>query len=140
MREIAVLLKPGTAECWREVRSDLSFKKPSKWALLTVNVRRISTEVREFVPVLWCGKMGYHWNVVDKVSLPWRPEFDLVRSLIWCCNFIMIWVFLCFCNTESKSLGRCCLLDRSKVKKIKTLLFFFFSKLKRLSFHIKSAW
>jgi hypothetical protein len=64
-----------------------------------------------------------HCNVVDKVSLPRRPEFDFARNLIWCCNFIMIRVFLCFCNTESKSFGRCCLfvclLDRSKDKKIK---------------------
>jgi hypothetical protein len=59
-----------------------------------------------------------HCNVVDKVSLPRRPEFDFARNLIWCCNFIMIRMFLCFCNTESKSFGRCCLLDRSKDKKI----------------------
>lgn len=39
-----MILKPGTAECSREVRTDLSFKNPSKLALLIVNVRRISTE------------------------------------------------------------------------------------------------
>ena len=64
-----------------------------------------------------------HCNVVDKVSLPRRPEFDFARNLIWCGNFIMLRVYLCFCNTESKSFGRCCMLDRSKAKKIKYLPF-----------------
>jgi hypothetical protein len=63
------------------------------------------------------------------VRLPWRPEFDFVRNLIWCCNFIMLRVFLCFCNAESKNLGRCCLLDRSKPK-IKYRSPFFFQSLK----------
>jgi hypothetical protein len=66
-----------------------------------------------------------HCSVVDKVSLPWRPDFDFARNLIWCCNFIIIWVFLCFCNTEIKSFGNYCLFDRRKAKKIKSCPPFF---------------